>query len=116
MVVGQVSFHDQKKTKRILLPHRLNPIINRLNKTRTEIPPPESTAHLQEARNAHHAALRKAANEVVQRRKKEEARLAKERREEKAKKESAWEDLYGEDRVREAGVANQGGWDEDDFM
>jgi hypothetical protein len=53
---------------------------------------------------------------VVQRRKKEEARLAKERREEKAKKESAWEDLYGEDRVREAGVANQGGWDEDDFM
>lgn len=41
--------------------------------------------------------------------------MAKERREEKSKKESAWEELYGEERVREEGRANEG-WDSDDFM
>jgi len=70
---------------------------------------------LQEARTAHHASLRKVANEALQKRKKEEARVAKERREEKSKKESAWEELYGEERVREEGRANEG-WDSDDFM
>ncbi|MCJ1243504.1 hypothetical protein MMC30_000701 [Trapelia coarctata] len=117
MAIGQVGFHDPKKTKRILLPTRINATINRLSKTRSEIPPPDSSAHLLEARTAHHASLRKATNEALQKRKKEEARVAKERREEKVRKESAWEELYGEERVREEGKANnEEGWDSDEFM
>lgn len=43
--------------------------------------------------------------------------MKRERREEKTKGESAWEELYGEGRVREEGIGNQeGGFDEDDFM
>lgn len=39
MAVGQVSFKDQKKIKRVLVPQRENPIINRLNKTKVEKQP-----------------------------------------------------------------------------
>ncbi|MCJ1475339.1 hypothetical protein MMC13_004001 [Lambiella insularis] len=122
MAVGQVSFHEAKKacpllsaTKRILLPTRVNATINRLTKTRTEIAPPASSAHLLAEREAHLAGLRKMTNAELQKRRKEEARLAKERREEKVRKERDWEELYGEDAVRER-AAEQGGWDEDDFM
>ncbi|MCJ1283834.1 hypothetical protein MMC26_003165 [Xylographa opegraphella] len=117
MAVGQVSFHDTKKTIRILLPTRINAIINRLTKTRTEIPPPASSEHLLAERDAHLAELRKATNAELQKRKKEDARLAKERREEKARKERDWEELYGEEAVNGEGRANnQDGFDEDDFM
>ncbi|MCJ1401735.1 hypothetical protein MMC11_004952 [Xylographa trunciseda] len=128
MAVGQVSFHDPKKlnlnnhprklqTTRILLPTRVNATINRLTKTRTEIPPPASSAHLLAERDAHLAELRKATNAELQKRKKEEARLAKERREEKVRKERDWEELYGEEAVNGEGRANnQDGFDEDDFM
>jgi len=114
MAVGQVSFHDQKKVRRILLPTRLNPIINRLNKTRTERP----TSTLFEDKEEHLATLRKAAHAEAQIRKKEEARLAKERKEEKWQREHGYDDLFGEDAVREAGRSNADGegWDEDDFM
>ncbi|MCJ1392240.1 hypothetical protein MMC18_005107 [Xylographa bjoerkii] len=117
MAVGQVSFHDPKKTTRILLPTRINATINRLTKTRTEIPPPASSAHLLAGRDAHLAEHRKTANAELQKRKKEEARLAKERREEKVRKERDWEELYGEEAVNGEGRANnQEGFDEDDFM
>lgn len=36
MAVGQVSFHDERKVKKILVKQRENPIINRLNKTKVE--------------------------------------------------------------------------------
>jgi hypothetical protein len=39
MDVGQVSFKDHKKVKRILVPQRENPIVNRLNKTKVEKKP-----------------------------------------------------------------------------
>ncbi|MCJ1292678.1 hypothetical protein MMC34_004231 [Xylographa carneopallida] len=117
MAVGQVSFHDPKKTTRILLPTRINATINRLTKTRTEIPPPASSEHLRAERDAHLAELRKTTNAELQKLKKEEARLAKERREEKARKERDWEELYGEEAVNGEGRANnQEGFDEDDFM
>ncbi|MCJ1412310.1 hypothetical protein MMC19_006404 [Ptychographa xylographoides] len=134
MAVGQVSFHDPKKTKRILLTTRLNPVVNRLTKTRTEIPPPASSAYLLEARDSHLATKRKAANAILQERKKEEARLAKERREEKLRREREWEELYGPEAVQRARMKNGGteiedvwegeggevsnhdGFDEDDFM
>lgn len=36
MAVGQVSFKDPRKVKRILIAQRENPIVNRLNKTKVE--------------------------------------------------------------------------------
>jgi len=36
MAVGQVSFHRNDKVKRIHVPERQNPIVNRLNKTKVE--------------------------------------------------------------------------------
>lgn len=36
MAAGQVGFKDGKKVKRILVPARENPIVNRLNKTKVE--------------------------------------------------------------------------------
>ena len=116
MATGQVSFHSSKLVKRTLIPSRTNEVINRLSKTRTEIPPPESSSHLREERDAHLAAKRKKTNEVLQKKKKEEQKLAKERRENKVKGEREWEELYGEGRVEEEGKGNWEGFDEDDFM
>jgi hypothetical protein len=39
MDVGQVSFKDPRKVKRILVAQRENPIVNRLNKTKVEKKP-----------------------------------------------------------------------------
>lgn len=39
MDVGQVSFKDTKKVKRVLVTQRENPIVNRLNKTKVEKKP-----------------------------------------------------------------------------
>ena len=39
MEVGQVAFKDARKVKRILVPARENPIVNRLNKTKVEKKP-----------------------------------------------------------------------------
>ncbi|KAF7982125.1 hypothetical protein HWV62_29851 [Athelia sp. TMB] len=36
MAVGQVSFHSDKKVKRVHVETRQNPIVNRLNKTKIE--------------------------------------------------------------------------------
>ena len=96
---------------------RTNAIINRLTKTKSEIPPPASTAHLREAKDAHLQDQRRATNEVLRRERKKEERVAKERREEKERGEAEWEALYGSGRVEEEGKSNtDGGWDEDDFM
>lgn len=39
MDVGQVSFKDPRKVKRVFVPQRENPIVNRLNKTKQERKP-----------------------------------------------------------------------------
>jgi len=36
MAVGQVSFHNEKRVKRVYVPKRENPIVNQLNKTKVE--------------------------------------------------------------------------------
>lgn len=59
MAVGQVSFKDNKKVKRILVPQRENPIVNRLNKTKVEKYPDlrqEKDDHLRELRKKDQAA------------------------------------------------------------
>ncbi|KAL8859524.1 MAG: hypothetical protein Q9178_003923 [Gyalolechia marmorata] len=114
MATGQVSFKDQKKTRTILVPTRLNPTINRLMKTRTVSPADGLFAD----KEKHLSELRAKAREKAKEARKEEERLTKERREEKYKREHAYEDLMNVDAEGDGGGkrSNQDGWDDDDFM
>ncbi|RXW22490.1 hypothetical protein EST38_g3358 [Candolleomyces aberdarensis] len=79
MAVGQVSFHNDKRVKRVHVPSRENPIVNRLNKTKVE----REVDHEQERVDRlkqESAVKRAAANE----RRKAEQELAKARETEKA--------------------------------
>ncbi|KAB5585922.1 hypothetical protein GE09DRAFT_1210509 [Coniochaeta sp. 2T2.1] len=111
MAAGQVSFHDNKKVRRILVPERENAIINRLNKTKVEKHP-----DLRQEKEDHLKELRKRDQAAMLARKKEEARVAKERAEKKWQKDHAYEELFKEENM--AGMSNQDRdetW-EDDFM
>jgi hypothetical protein len=60
MEVGQVGFKDPRKVKRILVPQRENPIVNRLNKTKVEKKPDfkqEKDDRLKELRRRDQAAF-----------------------------------------------------------
>ncbi|TVY29706.1 Coiled-coil domain-containing protein [Lachnellula hyalina] len=111
MAVGQVSFKDPRKVKRIIVPQRENPIVNRLNKTKVEKFP-----DLQMEKEEKLKALRKKDQSARLERKKEESRIAQERKDKKWQKEHAYDDLFtGDDDPEEAN--NQDREDlEDDFM
>lgn len=112
MATGQVGFHNPRLTRTILIPTRLNPIINRLNRTRTVLDPDD----LPSLREAHLAEIRKNANAEKKEKKKEEERVARERREEKEKMEKGYVGLMHGDDEMEARRMNEEGWDDDDFM
>lgn len=60
MAVGQVSFHDDRKVKKVLVRERENAIINRLNKTKVEKHPDlkqEKDDRLRELRKRDQAAV-----------------------------------------------------------
>lgn len=60
MAVGQVSFHDDRKVKKVLVRERENAIINRLNKTKVEKHPDlkqEKDDRLRELRKKDQAAV-----------------------------------------------------------
>jgi len=79
MAVGQVSFHSDKKVKRVHVAQRENVIVNRLNKTKVE----REVDHEQERidRIKRENASKRA---VVAQKKKQDAELAKAREAEKA--------------------------------
>ena len=110
MATGQVSFHDQKMVKKVHVPARQNPIVNRLNKTRVEKSPDfraEKEADLKEKRKS---------ERLKREEHKAKDREEKKRREElKWQKEHAYDDLMNEDNM----VSNQDrdpNFYEDDFM
>ncbi|KAK4228472.1 hypothetical protein QBC38DRAFT_474932 [Podospora fimiseda] len=111
MAVGQVSFKDQRKVKKILIAQRENPIVNRLNKTKVEKYP-----DLRQEKEDRLKELRKKDQAALQARKKEEARIAKERQEKKWQKDHAYDEIFTEENL--AASSNQErdeNW-EDDFM
>ncbi|KAI5465390.1 coiled-coil domain-containing protein 25 [Mariannaea sp. PMI_226] len=111
MEVGQVGFHDQRKVKRILVPQRENPIVNRLNKTKVEKKP-----DLKQERDDRLRELRKRDQAAQVQRRKEEAKQAQEWKEKKWQKDHAYDELFTEDNM--AASSNQDrdeNW-EDDFM
>lgn len=111
MEVGQVSFKDHRKVKRVLVAQRENPIVNRLNKTKVEQKPDfkqEKDDRLKE--------LRKKEQAATQQRRKEEAKQAQEWKEKKWQKDHAYDDLFTEENM--AATSNQDrdeNWEED-FM
>ncbi|KAI8944649.1 coiled-coil domain-containing protein 25 [Xylaria longipes] len=112
MAVGQVSFKDPRKVKRVLVAQRENAVVNRLNKTRVEKTQPD----LFKEKEDHLRQLRKRDQMARQERKKEEAKVAKERAEKKWQKDHAYDDLYSEENME--GLSNQNrpeNWEED-FM
>lgn len=66
MDVGQVGFHNRKDVRRTIVEKRLNPIINRLNKTKVEAHPDlakEKQDHIRELNQASREAAKKRAKE-----------------------------------------------------
>ncbi|KAI9854097.1 MAG: hypothetical protein M1824_000609 [Vezdaea acicularis] len=111
MAVGQVGFHDQKKVKKILVPQRENPIVNRLNKTKLEKFPDlrqEKEAHLKEIRERDRGAQRE--------RQKEEARIAKERREKAWQRDHAYDEVFTEENLAQTSNEDRNPDFEEDFM
>ncbi|KAH6683271.1 hypothetical protein B0J14DRAFT_632875 [Halenospora varia] len=111
MAVGQVSFKDNKKVKRIIVPQRENPIVNRLNKTKVEKFP-----DLAMEKEDRLKTLRKKDQASKLERKKEEARIAQERKEKKWQKDHAYDDLFQEVDPDDANNQDRGLEVEDDFM
>ncbi|ROW17169.1 hypothetical protein VPNG_01105 [Cytospora leucostoma] len=94
MAVGQVSFHDDRKVKRVLVRQRENVIINRLNKTKVEKHP-----DLKQEREDRQKELRKRDQAAMLARKKEEARIKKEREQLKHQKAHAYDDIFNEENM-----------------
>jgi hypothetical protein len=110
MATGQVSFHDQKMVKKVHVPSRQNPIVNRLNKTKVEKFP-----DFRAEREADQREKRK-----VERLQREEQK-AKDRDEKKRRDDLRWQkDHAYDDLMREEDmVSNQdrnANFDDDDFM
>lgn len=132
MAAGQVSFHDNKKVKRILVPERENAIINRLNKTKVEKHPDlrqEKEDHLKSLRKRDQAVMLTRVSSLIAPcavvdsidkatvlQKKEEARVMKERQEKKWQKDHAYEELFAEENMAEASNQDRDENWEDDFM
>ncbi|KAK4189985.1 hypothetical protein QBC35DRAFT_491658 [Podospora australis] len=111
MAVGQVSFKDPKKVKKIMIATKENVIINRLKKTMVEAHPDfrqEKEDHLKE--------IRKKEQQAMLARKKEEARIAKERQEKKYQKDHAYDEIFTEENMAGASNQDRGSDWEDDFM
>ncbi|PPQ65902.1 hypothetical protein CVT26_000922 [Gymnopilus dilepis] len=108
MAVGQVSFHNDKKVKRVHVATRENPIVNRLNKTKVE----REVDHEQERldRIKKENAIKRAA---AAEKKKQDAELAKAREAEKAARSY---DLLFEQEQDETAPRKTGRELEEDFM
>ncbi|KAF2248747.1 DUF814-domain-containing protein [Trematosphaeria pertusa] len=107
MAVGQVSFKDQRKVKRIHVEKRENPIVNRLNKTKVEKYP-----DLRMEKENRQKELRKRDRDAQQARKKEEARVAKERKEKAWQRDHAYDDIMSEENIAESSNQNR----DEDFL
>ncbi|KAH6606994.1 hypothetical protein Trco_006147 [Trichoderma cornu-damae] len=102
---------DVGQVKRVLVPHRENPIVNRLNKTKVEKKP-----DLKAEKDAMMKELRKREQEALQIKKKEEQRQAEEWKEKKWQKDHAYDDLFTEENMAASSNQDRSADWEDDFM
>jgi hypothetical protein len=111
MATGQVSFHNPKLTKKIFVPERQNPIVNRLNKTRVE--------NFPDLRAEKEDYLKRKSREERKLREEQKAREKRERREReelKWQKEHAYDDLLSEENILQSSNQDRDENFLDDFM
>jgi len=111
MAVGQVSFKDPRQVKRVLVEARLNPIVNRLNKTKQERQP-----DLAKEKEDMEKEKRAKKREVELERKKEEARVARERKEKAYQRDHMYDDFFKEDLIEQSSNQDRPADYYDDFM
>ncbi|KAI9691825.1 MAG: hypothetical protein M1822_007897 [Bathelium mastoideum] len=111
MAVGQVSFHEPKKVKKVHVPQRENPIVNRLNKTKVEKFP-----DLRQEKEDREKEQRRKDRATQQTRQKEEARIAKERKEKAWQRDHAYDDLHSEEALASSSNQDRDADFLDDFM
>lgn len=111
MATGQVSFHDPKMTKKILVPVRQNAVINRLNKTRVEKFP-----DLRNEKEEDLKRKRKAERLAREEKKAQERQEKKEREEKRWQKDHAYDDLMNEDEIAASSNQDRNADFLDDFM
>ncbi|WRT67224.1 uncharacterized protein IL334_004190 [Kwoniella shivajii] len=104
MAVGQVSFHSDRKVKRVHVPARDNAIVNRLNKTKIE----KEVDHEAERQDRLREEGKKKKSEAVERAKKEQEQKKLWEEEKKAR---SYDGMYTED-----AFAEKEQWSDDDFM
>ncbi|WWD16051.1 hypothetical protein CI109_100476 [Kwoniella shandongensis] len=104
MAVGQVSFHSDKKVKRVHVATRDNVIVNRLNKTKVE----KEVDHEAERQDRLREEGRKKKAEATERAKQEQEQKKKWEEEKKAR---SYDGMFTED-----AFAEKEQWSDDDFM
>ncbi|OPB42852.1 hypothetical protein A0O28_0084880 [Trichoderma guizhouense] len=102
---------DVGQVKRVLVPHRENPIVNRLNKTKVEKKP-----DLKAERDDMLKELRKRDQAAQLIKKKEEQRQAQEWKEKKWQKDHAYDDLFTDENMAASSNQDRSADWEDDFM
>lgn len=111
MVDGQVGFKKDKLVKKVFVDTRINPVINRLNKTREEHFP-----DLEKERQEYDIEKKRNESKRRQQQKKMDQELAKERAQLAYQKDHAYDDLFTEENMRHASNDNRAEDFEDDFM
>lgn len=107
MEVGQVSFHEPKKVRKMRVEKRINEVVNRLNKTKIESHP-----DFQAEREARDAAERQDKKKVI-RQQKDQEKLEEKRRQDEAELKS-YSSLHQSDKMTTTNYDNNN--DSDDFM
>ncbi|KAK0763254.1 hypothetical protein N5P37_004240 [Trichoderma harzianum] len=102
---------DVGQVKRVLVPHRENPVVNRLNKTKVEKKP-----DLKAERDDMLKELRKRDQAAQLIKKKEEQRQAQEWKEKKWQKDHAYDDLFTDENMASSSNQDRAADWEDDFM
>lgn len=111
MATGQVSFHDTKLVKKIFVPARENPIVNRLNKTKVE-KFPDLGAEKEESLRI----KRQAERRIREEKKAQDRREKQERETLKYQKEHAYDSMMSEDQIAMSSNQDRDPDFLDDFM
>lgn len=111
MATGQVGFKDQRKVKKIHVPQRENPIVNRLNKTKVEKFP-----DLRQEKDNRQKELGRRDKAAQLARQKEEVKVAKERKEKAWQRDHAYDELLSEEAVASSSNQDRDPDFLDDFM
>ncbi|KAH8693092.1 putative DUF814 domain protein [Talaromyces proteolyticus] len=111
MAAGQVSFHNPKMVKKVFVAARQNPIVNRLNKTRSE-KFPDLQAEAEEIMKKKRREERKAREDKKTFEKKER----QEREQLKWQKEHAYDDMFSEENLLQSNNQDRDADFLDDFM